>query len=94
MAMLDRRDFLAGLGVLSLAPKFLNARPTTVYPVSMKTLTYSSPGGRIYCSTSTCQRGCPGAPRSLCFFMAVVGPAARAPRVRTSSGSSRKTVSL
>ena len=46
MTVLDRRNFLAGLGALALAPKFLSARPAEVYPVSMKTLTYASPGGK------------------------------------------------
>jgi acetyl esterase/lipase len=46
MMMIDRRAFLAGMGALALAPKTLSAGSTKAYTVSMKTLTYASPGGK------------------------------------------------
>src|ERR1017187_9675874 len=46
MTIIDRRCFLATLGAMAIAPKVLGARSANIYPVSLQTLTYASPGGK------------------------------------------------
>lgn len=46
MTIIDRRCFLATLGAMAIAPKVLGARSAKIYPVSLQTLTYASPGGK------------------------------------------------